>query len=1216
MSEETIFTTALDKRTPAERSAFLDEACGGDAALRQRVEALIAAHEQADNFLELPVLEQIAAGEAPAREPTDAIRGAADGIAEMPADPLLGPTQAEPSADSADQASLDFLAPSDRPGALGRIDHYHVLAVIGHGGMGVVLKAFDDVLQRVAAIKVMRPQLAATASARKRFIREAQAAAAVRDEHVIDIHAVNEASDLPYLVMEYVNGISLQDRLNQSGPLELKEILRIGMQMATGLAKAHAQGLIHRDIKPANILLENGVQRVKITDFGLARAVDDASLTQSGVIAGTPQYMAPEQACGESIDHRADLFSLGSVLYAMCTGRPPFRASTVMAVLKRVSEDTPRPIREINPDIPDWLCAIVEKLHAKDPAQRFASAQEIADLLGQHLHHLQQPDAVPRPPRVARPVLPQPRKRPRALYWAAGCMVGMICGFLCCLGVPLLLYVVPIGGSGKEVSITSKVRVERGPSVVPQARPLPRSAPVKPKEEIHQDQFTEIRRFKGSHLSPITSVAVSPDGTYLLSASYDQTVRLWEMETGKEVRPFLGHNRSVPSVAFSPDGKWALSGGMDGTLRLWDVKTGELVRRFEGHTGWVRAAAFSPDGQFVVSGSADYRSQKNECDHSLRLWDVGTGKELRRMEGKGQMQSINSVAFSPNGQFVLFGGEYKMVGTWDVRTGKLLKQVSQPSANTKCVAISPDGRIAASGHVWAAKDSFRDGKLFDPEHHVVCLWDVKTGRLIRTLHGHSGAVNAVAFSPDGRYVLSGSGGCHHNRKPPYSAAEDNTLRLWDVETGKELLRVETGTCINSVAFTPDGRCVVSGGGELALGGGDDKPDLRLWRLPENLSHTQAAALTPFVILANGGKTERKFTTLAKAVATASRGDTIEVRGDGPFWIDASGLRIKKPLTIRAGAGCRPLFKLAQAGAGQIRNKHILGLYAPITLEGLDFDRSGEHEGATRERAVLYVQNGPLHMANCRLRTGGQAHYLVWLSSVSQANIRNCLFGGDSNAAIVAAACGTKDEIAISHCIFAVAPYAFIVNEEQLDVASSLRLYLSHNTLASVPLCRYHRSRTRIQVEAEGNIVAGHALLRVWGPPRAIPWNEAVKKLDWVGRQNLYPVGVPLVLLHTTPLAEASSLEAWNRLWEKPEEGSRTGTPKFKGGDALRWSPVAGEADFWRLMPDSAGKGVGPSGCDLGAAVDLVGPGPAYERWKQRPEYEAWRKKTEGRMGEW
>src|SRR5207248_5006202 len=139
--------------------------------------------------------------------------------------------------------------------------------------------------------------------------------------------------------------ISLQERLDRSGPLELSEILRIGVQTAAGLAAAHKQGLMHRDIKPANILLENGVQRVKITDFGLARAVDDASLTQSGVIAGTPQYMAPEQAMGQAVDHRADLFSLGSTLYAMCTAHTPFRAESAMAVLRRVCDDEPRPVR-------------------------------------------------------------------------------------------------------------------------------------------------------------------------------------------------------------------------------------------------------------------------------------------------------------------------------------------------------------------------------------------------------------------------------------------------------------------------------------------------------------------------------------------------------------------------------------------------------------------------------------------------------------------------------------------------------------------------------------------------------------------------------------------------------------------------------------------------------------------------------------------------------
>jgi serine/threonine-protein kinase len=302
-----------------------------------------------------------------------------------------GPYESGPSSFPSIDDVLAALAPSDWPDSLGRLGSYEVKAVIGRGGTGVVFKAFDPALSRNVAIKVLSPHLANCGAARRRFLREAKAAAAVVHEHVVSVFAVVETAGLPFLVMEYVPGGSLQDRIDRHGPLALPEILRIGMQTAAGLAAAHAQGLVHRDVKPANILLENGIERVKLTDFGLARAMADASMTQSGLIAGTPHYMAPEQARAEATDHRADLFSLGSTLYAMCTGVPPFRADTPVAVVRRVADDQPRPIRELNPEIPAWLEAIVERLHAKDPAERFASASELADLLGQCLAHVQQP---------------------------------------------------------------------------------------------------------------------------------------------------------------------------------------------------------------------------------------------------------------------------------------------------------------------------------------------------------------------------------------------------------------------------------------------------------------------------------------------------------------------------------------------------------------------------------------------------------------------------------------------------------------------------------------------------------------------------------------------------------------------------------------------------------------------------------------------------------
>jgi uncharacterized protein (TIGR03067 family) len=407
MNEETVFHLAREK--PAnERAVFLEAACAGDAEMRRRLEVLLEADDGAGSFLQTPVNEQLATSafrpesgqEAPSS--THCLEGATPEIKSEATVAETAPSRPE---------GLGFLAPGTRPGSIGRLGHYEILEVIGKGGFGTVLRGFDEKLHRVVAIKVLSPAYADNGSARKRFIREAQTAAAVKNEHVVAIYDVEKDAQPPYLAMEMIEGISLQDKIDTQGPLGIREILRIGMQVAEGLAAAHKQGLVHRDIKPANILLENGVERVKITDFGLARAVDDASVTQSGTVAGTPMYMSPEQAEGLQVDHRSDLFSLGTVLYAMCTGHPPFRASGTHAVLKRVIDAAPRPIREINSEIPDWLCDIIAKLHTKKPEDRFPSAKEVAELLGQHLAHVQQPGTVPLPTFASRTKIRSSRRR-------------------------------------------------------------------------------------------------------------------------------------------------------------------------------------------------------------------------------------------------------------------------------------------------------------------------------------------------------------------------------------------------------------------------------------------------------------------------------------------------------------------------------------------------------------------------------------------------------------------------------------------------------------------------------------------------------------------------------------------------------------------------------------------------------------------------------------
>ncbi len=282
---------------------------------------------------------------------------------------------------SGEAAFRNYLKPTTREGWLGRLGHYEIETVLGHGAFGIVAKGFDDKLHRVVAIKLMNPELATTSPPRKRFLREARSAAAVTHENVVAVYAVEE-EPIPYLAMEFIAGQTLQQRMDNKGPFEVADLLKVGQQVASGLAAAHAVKLIHRDIKPSNILLTGGViEKAKISDFGLARAVDDASMTSSGLIAGTPMYMAPEQARGETLDHRADLFSLGTVLYQMASGRPPFRAANTVAVLKRVCEDTPRPLDDVIPETPDWLQSIIFRLLEKDREDRFQSAQEVADLL-------------------------------------------------------------------------------------------------------------------------------------------------------------------------------------------------------------------------------------------------------------------------------------------------------------------------------------------------------------------------------------------------------------------------------------------------------------------------------------------------------------------------------------------------------------------------------------------------------------------------------------------------------------------------------------------------------------------------------------------------------------------------------------------------------------------------------------------------------------------
>ena len=274
-------------------------------------------------------------------------------------------------------APITFLSPPQQADEMGRLGEYRVLKVLGRGGMGVVFLAEDVRLGRRVALKTMRPEAAQMANAKQRFLREARGTAAIEHDHIIPIYQVGEANGVPFLAMPLLRGEPLDERLKRTEgkPLLVPDIVRIGREIAEGLAAAHEQGLIHRDIKPANVWLEAERGRVKVLDFGLARAArEDTQLTQSGAIVGTPAYMAPEQARGETVDARCDLFSLGCLLYQMATGRKPFNGPDTMSILMSLALDQPTPPRQHNTEMPAELSNLISRLLAKKPEDRPASA--------------------------------------------------------------------------------------------------------------------------------------------------------------------------------------------------------------------------------------------------------------------------------------------------------------------------------------------------------------------------------------------------------------------------------------------------------------------------------------------------------------------------------------------------------------------------------------------------------------------------------------------------------------------------------------------------------------------------------------------------------------------------------------------------------------------------------------------------------------------------
>jgi WD40 repeat protein/tRNA A-37 threonylcarbamoyl transferase component Bud32 len=698
---------------------------------------------------------------------------------------------------------------------------YEVLGELGRGGMGIVYKARQHGLNRLVALKMILHADHASETERRRFLHEAEALARLQHENIVQIHEVGEHHGKPFFSLEYIEGGSLAQLL-QGTPFPAHEAAALVLTLAGAMQAAHEAGVIHRDLKPANILLARGgadasagtlpegsrlpVSAItpKITDFGLAKDVAQASQTQSGAILGTPSYMAPEQAGGKvhAIDARTDIYALGAILYECLTGRPPFRAATVMDTIQQVIHDEPVSVRTLQAGTPVDLETICLKCLHKEPGRRYGTARELADDLSRF--------------RRGEPVAARPVGRlERTWRWCrrnpttAGLLTGIAALLLLVAGVSTALGQLAWQKAREAETKTEDERRARMKAIEEALE----------KEEARKKADEEERRAKQllyANRLALTQSYWDEGKVQAARDKLDETPEhredwehryLYTMMNQRGQRTFLGHTWRVYSVCFSPDGKRLASGGAtpfrQGELKVWDTATGEELLSSQGHANAVQCVCFSPDGKRFASGGGD---------GTVKVWDTATGQNLLTLPG--DLSTVFSVCYSADGR-IASGNQAGRVRVWDARSGQLLHNIVAHTNHVLGVCFSPDGKRLASA---SADDTVK-------------VMDVASGQQLLVLKGHTGPVASVCFSPDGKRLATGS--------------EDQTVRLWDATTGQDLLSLKGHSLnVTSVRFSPDGRRLASGSWDRTLKVWDAASGQQLLSLIGHTTTVQSVAFSP------------------------------------------------------------------------------------------------------------------------------------------------------------------------------------------------------------------------------------------------------------------------------------------------------------------------------------------------------------------------------------
>jgi WD40 repeat protein/tRNA A-37 threonylcarbamoyl transferase component Bud32 len=726
--------------------------------------------------------------------------------------------------------------------------------------MGVVYKARQVKLNRVVALKMILAGHLATEEEVRRFYLEAEAAAQLEHPGIVPIFEVGEHAGRHFFSMSFVEGGSLAQRV-QDGPLHPAEAAELVERIADAVAYAHGRGIVHRDLKPGNILLDRD-GNPKVTDFGLAKKVaGDSNLTLAGQIMGTPSYMAPEQAAGQTdaVGPAADVYALGAILYCLLTGRPPFDSVDVVETLRQVREQEPVPPRRLNLAVRRDLDTVCLKCLQKDPRKRYASAAALADDLRRF--------------RTGRPILARPVGRVERVWrW---CRRNPVEAFLfsavaasLVLGMATTSYYAHQAGVREQEALDHARRAEEEQDrnyrrwyaaemnlaqkaweeayITVARRRLDALRPKPPAADLRGFEWYCLRRLCGLELhslpiaeGPAWCVAFSPDGRLLAAGSGRKgepgQVKVWDLKTRQEIFCLRGHPEFVSCLTFSPDGRRLATGNggvrTPGEVKIWNVSDGRELFSLPRQKYPVWDLAFTPDGDRLAVASAGVDARGRVLPTEVQVWDLAARREILCLHGQAAVAS--AVAFSPDGRRLAYTDD-RAVQVCNAGTGQGILTLSGHANLVSGVAFSPKGERLATGSVdgtvavWEAASGkrlltlrhtdrilnvafSRDGRHLAAAagDRVVQVWDTRSVQEPFTLRGHEDSVSAVAFSPDGWRLAS--------------AGQDGAAKLWDATGPPEALPLG-GTdygSVKGVAYGPDGR-------RLALAASD--ATLHVWDL--------------------------------------------------------------------------------------------------------------------------------------------------------------------------------------------------------------------------------------------------------------------------------------------------------------------------------------------------------------------------------------------------